>query len=268
MGDTMRRVVITGSTRGFGYGLAEAFLQRGCAVTLTSRTATHVEEAERRAAAHFAPERILGQVCDVREYEQIRDLWNAAHDQFGGVDIWINNAGTGHNQVSLWEHSPEEMHRVVETNLVGLLNGVKVAVPGMLSQGQGAVYNVEGLGSDGRREKGLALYGSTKRAVRYLTESLVREVEGTGVLAGALSPGMMVTNLLTDPYEEGTERWERAKRIFNILADRVETVAPWMADRVLANTRNGARIRWLTRRRMITRFLLAPFRQRDLFDDQ
>jgi len=267
MAETMTRVVITGSTRGFGYGLAEAFLQRGCAVTLTSRTARHVREAEHKASAQFQPERILGQVCDVREYEQVVDLRDAASDQFGGVDIWINNAGAGHNQRSLWEHDPEELHRVVETNLVGLLNGVKVAVQGMLQQGRGAVYNVEGLGSDGRREQGLALYGSTKRAVRYLTESLVKELEGTGVLAGALSPGMMVTHLLTDPYEEGTDRWERAKRIFNILADRVDTVAPWMADQVLQNTRNGARMQWLTRRRMIARFLLAPFRKRDLFGD-
>lgn len=263
----MKNIVITGSTRGFGYGLARSFLERGCAVVISSRTSSHLQEAEQDLVRAFHPDRVLGQICDVREYEQVADLWDAACTEFGRVDIWINNAGMGHDQLDLWEHSPEELDRVVETNLVGTLNGIKVAVQGMLAQGSGAVYNVEGLGSDGRREEGLALYGSTKRATRYLSEALVEEVKETGVIAGALSPGMMVTNLLTDPYEEGTERWEKAKRIFNILADRVETVAPWMAERVLQNDKNGARFQWLTRQRIIGRFLMAPFRKRDLFEE-
>jgi hypothetical protein len=76
---------------------------------------------------------------------------------------------------------------------------------------------------------------------------------------------MVVTDLLTGQYRDRPDEWERAKRIFNILADRVETVAPWLAERVLANTQSGARIRWLTRSKLIGRFLAAPFRKRDLF---
>ena len=76
---------------------------------------------------------------------------------------------------------------------------------------------------------------------------------------------MVTTEFLTAPYEDRPEDWERAKRIFNILADKVETVTPWLAQKVLANRRTGVRFNWLTRGKVMARFLMAPFRQRDLF---
>jgi hypothetical protein len=76
---------------------------------------------------------------------------------------------------------------------------------------------------------------------------------------------MVVTDLLTNQYEDRPQDWEQAKRIFNILADRVETVTPWLAQRLLENNRTGARISWLTRRKIMWRFLTAPFSERDLF---
>ena len=154
---------------------------------------------------------------------------------------------------------------MVETNLIGTMNGSKVALNGMLAQGFGSLYNMEGLGSDGRQVEGLALYGSTKRALRYLDEALIKECQGTLVLVGSLSPGMVVTDMLTAPYDRQSAEWERAKRIFNILADRVETVSPWLAGRLLANKKHGARITWLTRPKITARFLMSPFRKRDLF---
>jgi hypothetical protein len=69
-------------------------------------------------------------------------------------------------------------------------------------------------------------------------------------------------------YRNEPERWEEAKRIFEILADRVETVAPWIADRVLANKKNGARIQWLSRGKVMVRFLTAPFVRRDVFGEE
>jgi hypothetical protein len=77
---------------------------------------------------------------------------------------------------------------------------------------------------------------------------------------------MVLTDMLTAPYDRQSAEWARARRIFNILADRVETVTPWLAGQILANQQHGARIKWLTKRKIITRFLLAPFRKRDLFE--
>ncbi len=75
-----------------------------------------------------------------------------------------------------------------------------------------------------------------------------------------------MTDLLTQQREESPADWEQAKRIFNILADHVETVTPWLAQKVLANKKNGVSISWLTRSKIIARFLAAPFRKRDLFE--
>jgi hypothetical protein len=79
---------------------------------------------------------------------------------------------------------------------------------------------------------------------------------------------MVMTKLVTAQYDERPEDWERAKRIFNIIGDRVETVAPWLAQQVLENHKHGARIRWLSRGKLIGRFLTAPFRKRDLFEER
>jgi NAD(P)-dependent dehydrogenase (short-subunit alcohol dehydrogenase family) len=136
---------------------------------------------------------------------------------------------------------------VVETNVLGTMYGTKVAILGMLAQGFGALYNVEGLGSDGRIVDGLAVYGSTKSALRYLDRSLEKQLAGMPVIVGALSPGMLVTDMLMAQYKDRPpEEWERAKRVFNLLADRVENVAPWMAEQILKNEKSGALIKWLT----------------------
>lgn len=263
----MKVIAVTGSTRGIGYGLAEAFLEKGCAAMVSGRSRVTVDRVVAELAARYGGSRVAGQPCDVRVFAQVEALWNTAMKRFGQVDIWINNAGISQPQMDFWMHEPGSIEAVVQTNLVGTMYGCKVALQGMMEQGFGAVYNLEGLGSDGRWVEGLTLYATTKYAMRYLNQSLAREVEGSGVIVGAIAPGMVVTDLITDQYEERTGDWEDAKRIFNILADRVETVVPWLAEQVLANEKNGVRIAWLSRSKIVGRFLTARIRQRDLFGD-
>lgn len=262
----MRVVVITGSTRGIGYGLADAFLARGCSVTISGRTPAAVEDAVSRLADRHQASRILGQACDVREFDQVQALWDTSTQHFGHVDIWINNAGVAHGQTDFWDHTPAKIRSVVETNMTGAMYGAKVALRGMLDQGHGSFYNMEGLGSDGRQVEGLGLYGTTKHGLAYLTDALIEDTKGSGLVVGALQPGMVTTDLLTGQYEGRPEEWERARKVFDLLADRVETVAPWMVDKVLANTRTGVRFKWLTPWRLAGRFLSAPFRKRDVFE--
>lgn len=262
----MKTLVITGSTRGIGYGLADAFLARGCNVAISGRTLLGSEEAAAELAAKHGSQRVFGHPCDVRQFEQVQALWAAAQARFGRIDIWINNAGIAHAQIEFWDHPPDQIRAVVDTNLVGAMYGARVALEGMRRQGFGSLYNMEGLGSDGRQVEGLTLYASTKHGLRYLTDALVQETKGTPILVGALRPGMVVTDLLTQQYQERPEDWEGAKRVFNILADRVETVAPWLAEKVLANDRTGVRFSWLGRGKVMGRFLTASIRKRDLWD--
>ncbi|NLJ46644.1 MAG: SDR family oxidoreductase [Treponema sp.] len=260
-------VVLTGGARGIGYGLAEAFLARGCSVVISGRNGTTVAEAVRKLDAE-APGRAAGTVCDVRNYRDVRGLWDFAAARFGRVDIWINNAGIGQPQSEVDFLDPDLVGTIFATNCAGALYGCKVALAGMKAAGRGAVYNMEGLGSGGEIVRGMAAYGASKRALAYITDAAAREARGTGVIVGAIRPGMTATDLITAEYRGKPEEWARVRRIFNILSDTVQTISPWIADRVLRNRRNGARIVWLTGAKAAGRFLAAPFVRRSIYPDQ
>jgi NAD(P)-dependent dehydrogenase (short-subunit alcohol dehydrogenase family) len=256
--------VITGSTRGLGLALAEELLKRGCRVTVSGRTLESVQGAVALLRAYG--ERVHGLACDVGDPDQVQELWGGAARHWGRVDLWINNAGLPQEYVPAWELEPQAMARLISTNLLGTIYGSRTALRGMIAQGGGAIYNLEGWGSDGARRNGLTVYGTSKCAIRYFTRGLADEAAGTPVLVGSLSPGMMVTDFLTGPMRHMTEsEARRLRRIVNILGDRPQTVARFLAPRVLANRRHRARIAWLTGPRAMTRFLTAGLRRRDLF---
>jgi len=263
----MKTVVITGSSRGIGFGLADAFLALGCTVTISGRSPGALQRSYDILAAKYGKERLSFQLCDVTVYAQVQELWDAAKAHFGQVDIWINNAGIAHPVAGVWELPVDEIRAVVDTNLTGALYGTRVAMLGMLAQKSGAIYNLEGLGSGGgRKVKGLSIYGTTKAALAYFNESLALETAGTPVLTGALRPGMVVTDMITQQYAGQPEDWEKAKRIFNILADRVETVTPWLAQKVLENQKRGAVISYTSGLKIAGRFLTAPFSKRKVIE--
>lgn len=256
-----RVAVITGSTRGIGFGLGREFLKRNWAVVLNGRREAAVREAV-EALSTGAAGRVAGVAADVTDRAGAQALWDAAQARFGRVDIWINNAGLGQPRQKLWELSDDTIRAIVDTNLMGLVAGCRVAVRGMLAQGHGQIYNMEGFGSGGQVAPGMIVYGSTKRAVTYLTDSLARELAETPVQVCHLSPGMVVTDLLLGDGKEA----ERSRRIFEILADRVETVTPALVEKILANNKNGARIAWLTRSRILWRFATAGIIKRHVLD--
>ncbi|HFB52617.1 MAG TPA: SDR family NAD(P)-dependent oxidoreductase, partial [Anaerolineae bacterium] len=83
----MKTIVITGSTRGIGRGLATEFLKRGCNVVISGRTADTVERALAELRRDFPAGRIAGHLCDVTDISQVQSLWDAAVAAFGQVDI-------------------------------------------------------------------------------------------------------------------------------------------------------------------------------------
>ena len=262
----MKSIVITGSTSGIGLGLADTFLARDCAVTISGHSQMNLAKAYGILAGKYDESRILAYLCDVSCYDEVDGLWNAAIAKFRHIDIWINNAGAGHPQTPIWNYSRETIDKLVSTNITGALYGMNVASKGMMQQGFGSIYNMEGLGSSGPVIKGLALYSATKSALASLTTAAAKEVEGTPIIVGGLRPGMVATKLITAQYEGHPEEWKRVERIFNILSDRVETVTPWLADKILSNKKNKVRIQWLTRSKVMLRFLESPFRKRVVFD--
>jgi NAD(P)-dependent dehydrogenase (short-subunit alcohol dehydrogenase family) len=264
----LKTIVITGSSKGIGFGLAENFLRLGQKVVLNGRDPESLEKARAELAGRYSPDRIGAIPGDMGVYDQVVGVWDYAVDRYGSVDIWINNAGVASALSAFWDLSPDLIRDLIQINVIGAMYGARVALTGFQKQGRGAFYNMEGLGSDGRRVAGLALYGTSKRALNYLTDSLAAEVKGTEIIVGALSPGMVLTDLILKQYEgKPPEEWESARRIFNILADHVETVTPFLAEQVLRNRKNGARISWLTPGKAAWRFLTAGLAKRDLFHD-
>ena len=263
----MKHIVITGSTRGIGLGLANAFLDLGCSVTISGRAQDNVDQTANKLGEKYADERVLGLACDVRDPDQIQELWDQSVTRFQKVDIWINNAGYSGPQLAAWVIPPEKAKEIIETNLLGVIYGSMIAVWEMLAQGYGAIYNMEGMGSDGRMHEGLTYYGTSNSGRHYFNTSLIKETKDTPLIIGTLRPGMVATDLLTKQYADRPEDWERDKRIFNILADRVETVTPWMAARILENDTSGATISWSSRWKIMGRFLTSPFRKRNVFDE-
>jgi NAD(P)-dependent dehydrogenase (short-subunit alcohol dehydrogenase family) len=261
-----KNIVITGSTRGIGFGLANAFLQMGCAVTVSGRSQESTASAVKQLAAKYDPARVFGFPCDVTVSAQVTSLWEASAAHFGSVDIWINNAGLSGELGMVWELPAEEFQWVIATNVTGTILGSQVAMRGMLKQGHGAIYNMEGMGSDGRKHAGLTFYGMTKYAVHYFTESLALEAKGTPILVGGLRPGMVATDLLRARYKDRPDEWKQVKKIFNILAERVDRVTPWLARRMLANQKNGAILAFSSPWKMLWKFIRSPFIKEDVFD--
>ncbi len=260
-----KHILITGSTRGIGYALASSFLALGCSVTISGRTPQSVSAAVDKLSAAYPSASLNGLACDVTVSAQLQALWDQSHAHFGRIDVWINNAGGSGDEGMVWQRPVEEIQSVVASNILGVIVGSQVAVNGMLAQGFGAVYNVEGLGSDGRKHAGLTIYGTTKYAVHYFTQALALELKDTPLVVASLRPGMVITDMITDRYRNRPDDFARAKRIFNIIADLPETVAPVLAQKILANHKTGAILHYSSSWTLLWRFLTRPFVKRNLF---
>lgn len=253
----MRKAVVTGSTKGIGFGLARELVRRGHSVVVSGRTEAAVEEAVAKLRTEAAGEAAVhGHAVDVTDAAQVDGLWSAAAEALGGVDLWINNAGVAHTTRPIVETTPAEVRAMVETNMLGTVYGAQTAVRGMLAGGGGQVFNVLGGGSDGSIRAGMGVYSATKRGLDSFTRALVKEVAGTGVRVGRISPGILITEGWLREAAAAPDQVSGQRRILNILCDHVDDVAPYLVDKVLASTSNGAAIAWLTKGRMTRKFLI------------
>lgn len=261
----MKNVVITGSSRGLGLCMAKEFLKAGCQVTVSGRSEKSLEKAKKELAEY--KERVFFMPCNVRNIEEIEQLWQESVKRWGRIDHWINNAGQNTPHVYIYETGKEYVDAVIDTNIKGIIFGCQVAAKNMLAQGGGQIWNMEGLGSDDMIQPKTILYGTSKRALTYFTRALAKELEGTPVLAGRLSPGMMLTDFITlTPEGESSPVLEdpHFQKIFNILGDKPEDVAAFLVPRILANTKQDAKIAWLTPTKVMLRFATSPFKKRKL----
>lgn len=267
----MKTVVITGSARGFGLEMAKIFKQNNFNVVLSDVNEENLKNAENTISNIESNSKVVSVVCNVTNHDALENLWSQAVKAFEGVDIWINNAGVNQPDKPMCELTQAEIDFLVDVDLKGSVYGSKIAFKHMNEQGYGQIYNVEGYGSNDAMMTGLTLYGTTKRAITYFTQALAKEsedVSGGKVKVCRLTPGIMITDFIKTANGGKTqiELPEKTKKIYNILGDYPETIANYVVPRMIKNTKNNAKIVWLTGARAFGRFLTAGFSKRDFFN--
>jgi len=220
-----------------------------------------------RLSIAYPTAEVKGRPCDVTRKSDVQALWDEALKLFGSVDIWINNAGRNNPKQHIHEMNFTEIENTLDTNLLGIIRGSLVALRGMQAQGSGWIYNMEGFGSDGMIGLDQIPYGLSKYGLRYFTKALVKTVKDSPIKVGYLSPGIVTTQMAVPKKNDRGKFFLKNIKILNILADHVETVTPWLVEKILIADRNGTAIRWLTWPKVAGRFLSSPFNKRRVIEE-
>ena len=186
--DFKRIWMITGASRGIGARIAEAALADGDAVVATARDAASISQ---RFGSHPA---LLALTMDVTDEAQASRTVDAALKAFGRIDVLVNNAGYG-LMGAVEESTAEEVSRLYETNVFGLLKVTRAVLPSMRARRSGHVINISSLGGI-QSGPGFGVYCSTKFAVEGLSEALHAELAPLGVKVTVVEPGYFRTEFL------------------------------------------------------------------------
>lgn len=187
-----RAAVITGSTRGIGFGLAQAFAKAGYAVMLNGLEENGDEIAAQMAEEFGVPVRFSP--ANLRDPEAAAGLVHDAHEAFGRVDVLINNAGIQH--VSPVKDFPlEKWQAIMDINLSSAFYTTKAAWPLMEAQKSGRIINIAS--AHGLRASAYkSAYVAAKHGIVGLTKVLALEGAGHNITANAICPGYVRTPLV------------------------------------------------------------------------
>jgi chlorophyll(ide) b reductase len=257
------KIVITGSTKGIGKALAAKFLSLGDDVVITSRNQSNVELAVEEFEKSFSGH-VFGSTCDVQNPEKIEAFLAFSLEKLGTIDIWVNNAGTaGSERHELVEMDPTEIQRIIGTNITGTLLCCRAVLKQLIKQKSGKIFNMEGMGSDGRTYAGSLCYATSKRAIPMILKTLQLELKETQIGIHDISPGMVLTDLIL----KGGQDPPGFKKILNILAELPGTVADFLVPKMREAKGTGKRIKFLTGFQAAKRFMTAGKRKNRFFDE-
>lgn len=203
------RVLITGSSTGFGYEMAKALLENGAKVALSSRPGEKLETAKQKLVrAGLDP---LVAPMDVRDEGSIADAVEIVKEAWGSLDVLVNNAGIGmgrisndilENPVPFYEVDSQGFRDMMETNFFGCFLTAKAFVPMMLEQKYGKIIYVSTSLST-MTNKYFSPYGPAKAGGEALSMVMAKELEGTGVDVNVILPGGAAdTGLIPSGLEE------------------------------------------------------------------
>ncbi|KEI44895.1 SDR family NAD(P)-dependent oxidoreductase [Saccharopolyspora rectivirgula] len=183
-----RIAFVTGAGRGIGRAIAEKLAAEGAAVVVTD-----LDEDSARTTAKAIGAEAVGMPADVTSRESVRQAVAEAKDQFGRIDVLVNNAGWDKAE-PFHESDESDWDRIIAINLYGTLNTTKAVLPHLVEQGGGSIVNI---GSDAGRvgSSGEAVYSAAKGGVIAFTKTLAREMARHRINVNCVCPGPTDTEL-------------------------------------------------------------------------
>jgi NAD(P)-dependent dehydrogenase (short-subunit alcohol dehydrogenase family) len=198
-----KSVLITGAGRGIGKRLAIGFAEEGARVALLGRTQAELDlarlEIEQAGGVAFHIR------ADVRNLDQICAGVGRVLAEFGGLDVLVAAAGVQGPIGPLLETSPQAWHETVETNLLGVVNACRAALPPMIEKRSGKIIVMSGGGSAYVRPNFTA-YAASKTAVVRFAECLAEEVRSHNVQVNAMAPGATYSHMTDETLHAGEEK--------------------------------------------------------------
>lgn len=186
-------VLITGASRGIGKAIAHRFAQEGCSLIINCRKSADALYALKKELIEKYHISVLASVGNVGDYNYIQQLFAEIRQEFGGVDILINNAGISHIGL-LSDMCPEEWQRLLDVNLSSAFYTSKHAIPHMLSKQQGKIINISSVWGNVGASCEVA-YSASKGGLNSFTKALAKELAPSNIQVNAIACGCIDTEM-------------------------------------------------------------------------
>jgi NAD(P)-dependent dehydrogenase (short-subunit alcohol dehydrogenase family) len=194
-----KRVVITGGSKGLGRALASRFAEEGAKLALCARS---FDELSRLALElSLRGSQCIVSACDIADAVQVSQFADMVLEEFGAVDVLINNASLLGPRADILEWTRPTWDRVIDVNVNGLFSVTRAFLPSMVGQHAGSIINVgSSVGRVGKRRWGA--YAISKFALEGFTQVLADEVRAEGIRVNSVNPGAMDTDMRHAAYPD------------------------------------------------------------------
>jgi 3-oxoacyl-[acyl-carrier protein] reductase len=187
-----KHAIVTGGARGIGLAIAERLLASGAHCSLWDTNRERLGAASKNLSTHGV---VHTAVVDVSKAESVQAAADATAQQFGSVEILVNNAGIAGATKPTWELTPAEWQEVLQVNLFGVFLCCHAVVPKMKQKGYGRIVNIASIaGKEGNPNA--SHYSAAKAGVIALTKSLGKELAQSGILVNCITPAVIQTEIL------------------------------------------------------------------------